>query len=500
MDERIKSQLKIYDSLTREKKVFEPLNESFVGMYVCGPTVYNHVHLGNCRTFTSFDVIFRYLKFLGYTVRYVRNITDVGHLVNDADEGEDKIAKEAKANDLEPMEVVQKYTSGFHQIMRELNNLSPSIEPTATGHIIEQIEMAKALLEKGLAYEVNGSVYFDVEKYHEQKHYGRLSGRKIEELATGQREIEGTKDKKSPLDFALWKKAIKGHIMRWPSPWGEGFPGWHIECSAMGKKYLGEVFDIHGGGMDLKFPHHECEIAQASGVTGQDPVQYWMHTNMLTVNGQRMGKSVGNAILPQELFKGDHELLDKAYSPMVLRFAMLQTHYRSTMDLSNDALRAAEKGYKRLINALNALEKLTTLKSDTQEIDNKLDEEINKLVDTIFHGLNDDFNTARAIASLFNLVKKINGFYTGQLNLQDISNQTFNRTYKAFKAVFFDILGLKVEAPADAEKLIENFVNEYKKAKSIRDFEAVDRMREYFKENGLAFRDMKEKIDWVLEE
>ena len=341
----VKEKLYIHNTLTREKELFKPINPPFVGLYVCGPTVYSEVHLGNVRSFISFDIVYRYLQYLGYKVRYVRNITDVGHLVNDADEGEDKIAQKARLENLEPMEIVQKYTNNFHEVMQLFNTLSPSIEPTATGHIIDQIEMIKKIMANGWAYESKGSVYFDVKKYDEKYHYGVLSGRNIEELQNNTRALDGQEEKKNPLDFALWKKAEKGHIMRWPSPWSIGFPGWHLECSVMSTKYLGETFDIHGGGMDLTFPHHECEIAQSVGADGKNPVNYWMHGNMLTINGQKMSKSLGNAFTPYQLINGDHPLLEKGFSPMTIRFFMLQSHYSSTLDFSNEALKAAEKGF-----------------------------------------------------------------------------------------------------------------------------------------------------------
>lgn len=347
----------ITNSLTGKKEIFKPISPGFVGMYVCGPTVYNDVHLGNVRTFLTFDIVSRYFRFLGFKVRYVRNITDVGHLENDADEGEDKIAKKARLEQLEPMEVVKHYTEGFHEVMRQFNILPPSIEPSATGHIVEQINITQKLLDKGLAYESNGSVYFNVRKYNEENHYGILSGRNIEELMESGRELDNQNEKREKIDFALWKKASPYHIMRWPSPWGDGFPGWHIECTVMSTKYLGETFDIHGGGMDLKFPHHECEIAQGTGATGKAPVNYWLHSNMLTVNGQKMSKSLGNSFLPRELFAGTHKLLDKGYGPMAVRFFMLQSHYSSTLDFSNEALQAAEKGFKKLINALGLIKK-----------------------------------------------------------------------------------------------------------------------------------------------
>src|SRR5690554_4568114 len=348
--------LYIYNSLSRSKELFQPLVEGNVGMYVCGPTVYSHVHLGNCRTFLSFDLVFRYLKHLGYKVRYVRNITDVGHLVDDADDGEDKIGKKAKLENVEPMEIVQRYTNGFHNVMAMFNSLPPDIEPTATGHIVEQIEINKILLEKGWAYEKNGSIYFDVTKYNVSHEYGILSGRKIEDLLSNSRTLDGQEDKKNPLDFALWKKASDDHIMRWPSPWGEGFPGWHLECTVMSTKYLGETFDIHGGGMDLKFPHHECEIAQAVGATGSQPVKYWLHANMLTMSGQRMSKSTGNYILPMQLLSGENDFFEKPFAPSVVRFCFLQAHYRSVLDISNDAMLASEKGLNRLMDGFKNLD------------------------------------------------------------------------------------------------------------------------------------------------
>lgn len=350
--------LKVFNSLTSEKEIFKTLVEGRVGMYVCGPTVYSNVHLGNVRTFLSFDMIFRYLLHLGYKVRYVRNITDVGHLENDADEGEDRIAKKARLEDIEPMEVVQRYTVDFHQILDKMNFLPPSIEPTATGHIIEQIDIVQKIIDNGYAYESNGSVYFDVLKFNDEKTYGKLSGRNIDDMIANTRDLDGISDKKNPQDFALWKKAEPKHIMRWPSPWSDGFPGWHLECTAMSTKYLGKKFDIHGGGMDLKFPHHESEIAQNEATCGAEPVNYWLHTNMLLLNGKKMAKSTGNFILPNEIFTGDNKLLSKAFEPSVVRFFMLQAHYRSIFDFSNDALLASEKGYLRLLDGLNILKNL----------------------------------------------------------------------------------------------------------------------------------------------
>ena len=362
------NQLKIYNSLSKEKEVFTPLNEGYVGMYVCGPTVYSNAHLGNVKTFMFFDVVYRYLLHLGYKVRYVRNITDAGHLENDADEGEDRISKKARLEEIEPMEVVQKYTVDFHNVLKNYNFLPPSIEPTATGHIIEQIEMIKEIMEKGLAYEVNGSVYFDVLKYNETSNYGILSGRKVEDLIHNTRALDGQSDKKNPQDFALWKKADDRHIMRWPSPWSDGFPGWHLECSVMSTKYLGEQFDIHGGGMDLKFPHHECEIAQSQTCSGEKPVNYWIHTNMLLLNSQKMAKSTGNYILPNEILSGENDILPKAFSASVVRFFIMQANYRSILDFSGDALLASEKGHDKLMEAINDLEKLEAGKTSTFDV------------------------------------------------------------------------------------------------------------------------------------
>ena len=379
----MKNELKVYNTLAGDKVPFKPLHEDFVGMYVCGPTVYSDVHLGNCRTFISFDMIYRYLSFLGYKVRYVRNITDAGHLENDADEGEDKISKKARLERLEPMEIVQKYTVDFHNILKSFNSLPPTIEPTATGHIIEQIQLIKNIMNNGFAYESNGSVYFDVEKYNASENYGELSGRKIEDLMAGTRDLDGQSEKRNPLDFALWKKASPVHIMRWPSPWSDGFPGWHLECTAMSTKYLGEQFDIHGGGMDLKFPHHECEVAQGNASNGKKPVNYWLHANMLTLNGQKMSKSTGNTLLPKELFSGENDLLEKAYHPMVVRFFMMQAHYRSILDFSSDALNASEKGFQKLMNGLKTMSGLKTSQDSSESIEDKIKD---------FYGaMNDDF-------------------------------------------------------------------------------------------------------------
>lgn len=491
--------LKIYNSLTREKELFKPINDPFVGMYVCGPTVYSDVHMGNVRTFMSFDVINRYLRHLGYKVRYVRNITDVGHLVNDADEGEDKIAKKAKLENLEPMEIVQRYANGFHQVMDMFNTLPPDIEPSATGHIVEQIQITEELLKNGWAYEVNGSVYFDVEKYNEAHDYGKLSGRKIEDLQANTRTLDGQSDKKNPLDFALWKNASPEHIMRWPSPWGDGFPGWHLECTVMSTKYLGETFDIHGGGMDLKFPHHECEIAQAVGANGKNPVNYWIHTNMLTVNGQKMSKSLGNSFLPLELVTGQHDMLDQAYSPMTVRFFMLQSHYSSTLDFSNEALRAAQKGYKKLANGLKVARKLS-FQQDGGAKDDKAIEQVNQLCDNCYRAMNDDFNTAQTIAHLFNLLKKINSLHTENLKYTQLGEDVFNRLRDTFITFMEDVLGLIEEKPNDPSTLLDAVMEFYKKAKSDKDYDQVDAIRAILKRNKLIIKDMKSDVDWAYEE
>ena len=493
--------LKVFNSLTREKEIFEPLNAPNVGMYVCGPTVYNDVHLGNVRTFISFDVISRYLRYLGYNVRYVRNITDVGHLTDDRDDGEDKISKRAKLENLEPMEIVQKYTLGFRETMGIFNSIPPDIEPSATGHIVEQIEMTKKIIENGFGYEVNGSIYFDVEKYHKSSYYGELSGRKIEELLDNTRNLDGQEDKKSPLDFALWKKATKGHIMRWPSPWGEGFPGWHLECSVMSTKYLGETFDIHGGGMDLKFPHHECEIAQCQASTGQSQAKYWMHTNMLTVNGTKMSKSLGNSFLPHELISGDHPMLERGYSPMTIRFFMLQSHYASTLDFSNDALNAAQKGWMKLNNGLRAVDEIEILESLASEgTDEKLMKQINQMCDNCQFAMNDDFNTALTIGHLFNMLKKINSIKTGQLSQEQLGSLALTRLKETYKNFLETILGLRYEENFDAPALLLTILDEYQEAKTKKNYDKVDALRAKLKSQGVIVKDMKNLVDWAFEE
>ena len=485
-------QLSLYNSLSRKKEVFNPIHENHVGMYVCGPTVYSDVHLGNARTFLSFDLIYRYLLHIGYTVRYVRNITDVGHLVGDADEGEDKIAKKARLERLEPMEIVQRYTNDFHNVTANLNMLSPSIEPTATGHIIEQIELIKKIIGNGLAYEVNGSVYFDVEKYAKTENYGELSGRKIEDLISNTRDLDGQTDKRSPLDFALWKKAAAEHIMRWPSPWSDGFPGWHLECSIMSTKYLGETFDIHGGGMDLKFPHHECEIAQCkAGNEGKAQANYWLHTNMLTVNGTKMSKSLDNSFLPNELFTGDHKLLEQGYSPMTVRFFMLQTHYSSTLDFSNDALKAAEKGYKRLMSVFVSLGKITPA--------NESNVDVISLTGKCYAAMNDDINTPIALSHLFEAVKWVNQAAKGDISLTQKDIESLSALLNTF---VFDIFGLLEEAAEQGDlssALIEKMLAIRVDAKKNKDFQLSDKIRNELLELNISIKDSREGTTWNYE-
>jgi cysteinyl-tRNA synthetase len=476
--------LKIYNTLSRSIEEFKPLTPGYVSMYVCGPTVYSYLHLGNCRTFMSFDIIFRYLRYLGFKVRYVRNITDAGHLEGDRDEGRDKFAERARIEKVEPMEIVQKYTLYFHDIMRELNCLPPSIEPTATGHIIEQIEMTKDLLEKGWAYITDGTVFFDVEKYNKENNYGILSNRKIEDLLDGTRELGGQDEKKGRLDFALWIKAKPEHIMQWPSPWGMGFPGWHIECSAMSQKYLGEQFDIHGGGMDLIATHHTNEIAQSCAAHHKQPVRYWMHTNMLTVNGVRMSKSAGNGFLPDELFAGNHPLLERGYSPMTVRFFMMQSHYRSTLDFSNDALQAAEKGYKRLMAAINLVD---SLKTGTQP-----NPYIAALKTKCETAMNDDFNTPVVLAHLFDGVTFINNVNDGR---EHLSEEDKGALKKIFHDYVFDVMGLKEEKASGNEltgDLINLVLEQRAEAKARKDFATSDALRKKLLDLGIEIKDGKE--------
>ena len=497
----MQQKLHLYNTLTRKKEEFEPLHPPFVGMYLCGPTVYGEPHLGHARSAVTFDVLYRYLKYQGYKVRFVRNITDVGHLENDSDEGEDKIAKKAKLEHLEPMEVVQHYTNIYHQDMDKLNVLRPDIEPRASGHIIEQIQMIQEILDNGLAYEVNGSVYFDVPAYNKEHKYGKLSGRVIEDLLANTRDTEGQSDKRSPLDFALWKKASPSHIMRWPSPWSDGFPGWHLECSAMSRKYLGTTFDIHGGGLDLMFPHHECEIAQSQASNNHtDAAKYWVHNNMITVNGQKMGKSLGNFINLSELFSGNHEMLEEKYSPMTIRFFILQAHYRSTLDFSNEALQAARKGYTKLMNGLNVLKKLEYPENAEIKLDEKLNEELKKLTEDCFRGLNDDMNTARTIASLFNLLKKINSLYLGQINIAQLERGTFDTIRNTYQQLVLDVLGLKEEQTGDMDEMLQLVLGFYKEAKESKAYDKVDAIRAELKKQGIVIKDMKTGIDWAYEE
>ncbi|SKC16959.1 cysteine--tRNA ligase [Dyadobacter psychrophilus] len=492
--------LKIFNTLTRKKDVFVPIAPPYVGMYVCGPTVYNNVHLGNIRTFLSFDILYRYLTHIGYKVRYVRNITDVGHLVGDGEVGEDKIGKMAKLQKLEPMEIVQRYTNDFHDVSATFNLIPPSIEPTATGHLIEQIEAVKTLIGKGAAYESNGSVYFDINKYQaDGNEYGKLSGRIIEDLLNETRELDGQAEKRNPLDFALWKKASPEHIMQWDSPWGMGFPGWHLECTCMSGKYLGKQFDIHGGGMDLKFPHHECEIAQGKSLTNEEPVRYWMHTNMLTVNGQKMSKSLNNSFLPAELFSGNHPLLDQAYSPMTVRFFMLQSQYRSTLDFSNEALKAAHKGYKKLANGLRNAKLLSYALEEGVSIDEIKQIEINKAIEGFYGAMNDDLNTSVAFANLFNLLKYINMLNMGQLKTAALGEETFHALKDNFITFFEDVLGLKEEI-SEGYAILDGMLKLYREYKLSMNYEKVDEIRSYFKNQGLVIRDTKVRIDWAYEE
>jgi cysteinyl-tRNA synthetase len=481
--------LYVFNSLTRRKERFEPIHPPLVGLYVCGPTVYNEVHLGNLRTFTSFDLIYRYLKYSGYTVRYVRNITDVGHLENDADEGEDKISVRAKLEKLEPMEIVQKYSNGFRDVMRIFRNLPPAIEPSATGHIAEQIMLCEAILKNGFAYEVNGSVYFDVKKYAEKYGYGQLSGRDIEALQAGTRTLDGQEDKRNALDFALWKKASPSHIMRWPSPWGEGFPGWHIECSAMSTKYLGINFDIHGGGMDLKFPHHECEMAQNTAATGSETsVKYWLHGNMLTLNGKKMSKSDGHFLLPGDLLSGNHPLLQKAYSPMAIRFFFLQAHYGSTLDMSEEALIAAEKGYKRLSSAFSKLESLKESQEGTFEV--------NAWKTRCLDAMNDDFNSPVLLANLFEASSEIQKIASGD---QTISAQQLATLRQTFNAFYSDVLGLEPEESQGQESLkdlMSLILDIRTEAKTRKDWATADLVRNRLLEMGIQIKDGKEGSQW----
>ena len=478
----------VYNTLTRKKEEFKPLNPPHVGMYVCGPTVYSDVHLGNCRTYISFDLIFRYLTQIGYKVRYVRNITDAGHLEGDAgDQGEDKISKKAKLAQLEPMEIVQKYTVGFRDVLHTFNTLPPSIEPTATGHIIEQIELIKVMLDRGYAYEVDGSVYFDVEKYNANHDYGILNGRNLEDLLNNTRTLGGQEEKHGKLDFALWIKAKPEHLMKWPSPWGVGFPGWHLECSAMSHKYLGEQFDIHGGGIDLVPTHHTNEIAQNFACCDKNPAKYWIHTNMLTVNGQKMSKSLGNSFLPHELFSGEHSILDRGYSPMTVRFFILQAHYRSTLDFGNEAMEASDKGFKRLMNAVSLLDTLKA--SATTDVD------VAPLKQRCYDAMNDDFNSPVLIAELFEATRIINSVHDGKMKIDAANLEILKNIIKTF---VFDVLGLKNEQAAgdDLPKVLNLVVNLRNEAKKNQDYATSDKIRDGLQKIGIQLKDSKEGTNW----
>jgi len=485
--------LTLYNTLSRKKEEFKPINPPHVGLYVCGPTVYGDPHLGHSRPAITFDLLFRYLTHLGYKVRYVRNITDVGHLENDADDGEDKIAQKARVEQLEPMEIAQYYSNRYHLFMDALNVKRPSIEPRASGHIIEQLQIVKEILNKGYAYEKNGSVYFDVEKYDKDHRYGTLSGRVLDELLSTTRELEGQSEKHNSFDFALWKKATPTHIMRWPSPYSEGFPGWHIECTAMSTKYLGDQFDIHGGGMDLLFPHHECEIAQSVAAKGKTPARYWIHNNMITINGQKMGKSLGNFITLEEFFTGNHKLLNKAWSPMTIRFFILQAHYRSTVDFSNEALQAAEKGLERLMNALEQMEKIKPAGQTTFDIQN--------FKNKCYAALNDDLNSPVLIAHLFEGTKVIKAAMAGKESFTKEDLETFIHTMHLFSE---DILGMKVETeganphPQILEGVMKLLLEVRQQAKNAKDFETADRIRDGLKQLGIEVRDSKDGAEWVV--
>lgn len=485
--------LYIYNSLTKSKEKFTPIHEGAVGMYVCGPTVYSNVHLGNCRTFLSFDLVFRYLKHLGYKVRYVRNITDAGHLENDGESGDDPILKKARIEQLEPMEVVQKYTVDFHTVMAKFNALPPSIEPTATGHIYEQIHIVEKIMEEGFAYERNGSVYFDVLKFNETNNYGKLSGRQIEDMIANTRELAAQTDKKNPQDFALWKKAEPQHIMRWSSPWGMGFPGWHLECTAMSTKYLGNNFDIHGGGMDLKFPHHECEIAQAEACNHTSPVNYWMHANMLTLNGKKMSKSTGNFILPMDMFTGENDILSKPFSPTVTKFFMYQAHYRSILDFSSEALEASEKGFNKLMDAYRNLEEVAT--SEKSSID------VESWRKACYDAMNDDFNSPILIASLFETVKFVNLLKDGKETITEKDLVLLKQTLHDF---LFDVLGLEdtvSENSQDGEKLtaaVELLIQLRNTARANKDFAMSDKIRDELSAKGIQLKDGKDGTTFSL--
>ncbi|UZO82705.1 cysteine--tRNA ligase [Aquimarina sp. ERC-38] len=481
-------QLKIYNSLNGQKEDFTPITSGNVGMYVCGPTVYSNVHLGNCRTFISFDLVFRYLRHLGYKVRYVRNITDAGHLENDGDDGEDKVAKKARIEELEPMEIVQRYTLDFHHILEKFNNIPPSIEPTATGHIVEQIEIIKTIIDKGFAYIANGSVYFDVLKYNEFYEYGILSKRNLEDMIANTRELAAQSDKRNPQDFALWKRAEPQHIMRWPSPWSDGFPGWHLECTVMSTKYLGEQFDIHGGGMDLKFPHHECEIAQGEAATGKKPVNYWMHANMLTLDGKKMSKSTGNILSPAEIFTGTSDKLDKAYAPAVARFFMLQAHYRSILDFSNSALEASEKGFYKLMESLQHLDQLeTSAKTEGLQVEG--------WIEACYQAMNDDFNSPILIAKLFEAVKFVNLVKEQKASITQEDLVLLSKKMNAFVTDVLGLVPVDTQSNLQDDKLsgaMELLIKLRNEARINKDFATSDKIRDELEAIGIQLKDSRE--------
>ena len=484
-------EIQIYNTLTRKKEVFNPVVKNHVGMYVCGPTVYGDPHLGHARPGITFDVVFRYLKHSDYAVRYVRNITDAGHLENDEDEGEDKIAKKARLEQLEPMEIVQFYTISYHKAMEALNCLPPSIEPRATGHIIEQIKMVEQILENGFAYTINGSVYLDVNKYNKKYPYGTLSGRNIEDTLEGTRTLDGQSEKKSPVDFAIWKKANSEHIMRWPSPWGNGFPGWHMECSAMSEKYLGKTFDIHGGGMDLVFPHHEAEIAQSNACNDCNPVNYWMHNNMITVDGKKMGKSLGNFINLEEFFNGSHEKLEKAYAPMTIRFFILQAHYRSTVDFSNEALQAAEKGFTKLMNTMETLGQISDSENSTYDV--------NALQEKCYTAMNDDFNTPILIAHLFDGVRIINSVKDGKESLNAADLEQLKTIFNTFITDILGFISHKESNTNDLTNEVMELVLQLRgNAKKSKDFDTADLIRDELDKVGIQIKDGREGTNWEI--
>ena len=492
--------LKIYNSLSRKKEIFKPITEGYVGMYVCGPTVSGESHLGHARPYITFDIVYRYLTFLGYKVRYVRNITDAGHFEEEGREAEDKISKKAILEKIEPMELVQKYTNLYHWAMKEFNNIEPSIEPTATGHIVEQINMIKKIIEEGYAYESDGSVYFDVKKYAKGHDYGKLSGRILEDMLETTRELDGQEEKRDKADFALWKAAPPQHIMRWSSPWGEGFPGWHIECSAMATKYLGPEFDIHGGGMDLLFPHHESEIAQSTICNHKSPVRYWIHNNMITIGGKKMGKSYNNVIKLTELFSGNHPLLSQPFHPMTIRFFILQTHYRSTLDFSSEALVAAEKGLKRLWDGYMALQKIDVRQYNSDLNISDLDQKVIKLLDELKGFMDDDFSTARVLANLFEIVPIINGIKENIIKSDSISQNTLLKMKADFKTYLEDIFGLKniSEISETMEGVMKLLIDIRKTAKDNKNFALSDQIRKQLNDLGIILKDNKDgTIDWA---